>query len=374
MLILFVIMITHYKEILEQIDLINPIIYSRNRNFIDGSVSKLSPYISRGVISTKIVFDHLIKKGYEFSKIEKFIQELCWRDYWQLIWVEKHNLINQDLKRKQLDVENHFLSDSIIKANTGIEAIDNAILELYSTGYMHNHLRMYVSSLACNVSKSHWNIPAKWMYYHLLDADWGSNALSWQWICGSNSNKKYYANQDNINKYCFTNQKNTFLDLDYSQFESLKIPIELKETIDPILKTKLPENKDLKLDVNLPTLIYNFYNLDPMWRENEETNRVLLLEPELFKDYPISDKSVDFMLGLSNNINGMQVYVGSFNDLVKKYNLKSIIFKEHPLNLHYKGVQDARDWMFENKNNLNSFFSYWKKSKKQYLKSLIKYS
>ena len=351
-------MTTHYKEILEQIDLINPIIYSRNRNFIDGSVSKLSPYISRGVISTKIVFDHLIKKGYEFSKIEKFIQELCWRDYWQLIWVEKHNLINQDLKRKQLDVENHFLSNSIIKANTGIEAIDNAILELYSTGYMHNHLRMYVSSLACNVSKSHWNIPAKWMYYHLLDADWGSNALSWQWICGSNSNKKYYANQDNINKYCFTNQKNTFLDLDYSQFESLKIPIELKETIDPILKTKLPENKDLKLDVNLPTLIYNFYNLDPMWRENEETNRVLLLEPELFKDYPISDKSVDFMLGLSNNIIGMQVYVGSFDDLIEKYNLKSIIFKEHPLNLHYKGVQDARDWMFENKNNLNSLLIY----------------
>jgi len=199
-----------YQEILEQIDLVNPIVYSRNRNFINGSVSKLSPYISRGVISTKIVFDHLIKKGYEFSKIEKFIQELCWRDYWQLIWVEKQNLINQDLKRKQLDVENHFLSNSIINANTGIRAIDNAILELYSTGYMHNHLRMYVSSLACNVSKSHWNIPAKWMYYHLLDADWGSNALSWQWICGSNSNKKYYANQENINKYCFTNQKYIF--------------------------------------------------------------------------------------------------------------------------------------------------------------------
>ena len=108
-------MTTHYKEILEQIDLINPIIYSRNRNFIDGSVSKLSPYISRGVISTKIVFDHLIKKGYEFSKIEKFIQELCWRDYWQLIWVEKHNLINQDLKRKQLDVENHFLSTTVLQ-------------------------------------------------------------------------------------------------------------------------------------------------------------------------------------------------------------------------------------------------------------------
>ena len=54
-------------------DSIDPVNYSRNRNFIDGSVSKLSPYISRGVISTKFVFQYLIKKGYEFSKIEKFL-------------------------------------------------------------------------------------------------------------------------------------------------------------------------------------------------------------------------------------------------------------------------------------------------------------
>ena len=37
---------------------------------------------------------------------------------------------------------------------------------------MHNHLRMYVASLVTNIE----NIietPAKWMYYHLLDADFG---------------------------------------------------------------------------------------------------------------------------------------------------------------------------------------------------------
>jgi hypothetical protein len=36
---------TDYNEILKKIDLIDPINYSINRNFIDGSVSKLSPYI-----------------------------------------------------------------------------------------------------------------------------------------------------------------------------------------------------------------------------------------------------------------------------------------------------------------------------------------
>ena len=137
-----------------------------------------------------------------------------------------------------------------------------------------------------------------------------------------------------------------------------------------LLKTKLPETNDLKIDGALPTLLYNFYNLDSLWRKEEFCNRVLLLEPEIFNNYPISEKSIDFMLGLSNNIIGLQVYVGSFNDLIKNYNLKSVVFKEHPLNSHYKGIEDNRDWMFENKNNLNSFFSYWKKSKKIYFKSL----
>ena len=361
---------TQYNKILKKIDFINPVKYSRNRNYIDGSVTRLSPYISRGVISTKIVFNTLIKRGFEFSEIEKFIQELCWRDYWQLIWIQKNHLINLDLKTDQTGVENHLLSTSIFKATTGITAIDNSIEELYENGYMHNHLRMYVASLSCNIAKSHWNVPAKWLYYHLLDADWGSNALSWQWVCGTNSNKKYFANQQNINKYCYTNQKNTFLDIEYSDFYDLKTPKKLLETINPELKTVLPKNTELYFNNQLPTLIYNFYNLDPIWRKSEDLNRVLLLEPEIFKKYPISRNSVDFMLRLSENIDKIQVFVGSFEDLIKKYNLNTIIYKEHPLNTNYVGVKEERDWMFDHKENLNSFFSYWKKCKKKYFKSL----
>ena len=52
-------MITKYTDILKRIDLINPLEYARTRNFIDGSVSMLSPFISRGVISTKQDFQNL---------------------------------------------------------------------------------------------------------------------------------------------------------------------------------------------------------------------------------------------------------------------------------------------------------------------------
>jgi len=363
---------TNYLKIIDQIESIDPVNYSKNRNFIDGSVTKLSPYISRGLISTKYVFEKIIERNIPFWKVEKFVQELCWRDYWQLIWKQKGNLIDADLKRIQDGVSNHSLSKALIDGNCGIKAIDNSINELYDTGYMHNHNRMYLASIACNVAKSHWLNPARWMYYNLLDGDWGSNALSWQWVCGSNSNKKYYANQENINKYCYSNQKNTFLDIDYSEFESLQIPKDLNETIDLKLSTKLPKKKSLQIDKNLPTLIYNYYNIDPMWRQEKNYNRVLLLEPKTFENYPVSKKCIDFAIELSKNIYGIQIYVGSFFDLVNEYDIKNTFYKEHPLN-KYEGIEDSRDWIFESKESVKSFFSYWKKCKKELkIKNIIK--
>ena len=49
---------TETQEIHHRIQQIDPVQYARSRNFSDGAVTHLSPYISRGVISTKQVFDH----------------------------------------------------------------------------------------------------------------------------------------------------------------------------------------------------------------------------------------------------------------------------------------------------------------------------
>ena len=304
---------TNYNEILKQLDQIKPLEYARNRNFIDGSVTRLSPYISRGVISTKQVLDHVLKKGFSPKKIEKFIQELAWRDYWQLIWLEKD--INFDIKNPQREVYQEGISQCIADAKTNIEAIDKSIEDLYSTGYMHNHLRMYVASLSTNIAKSHWKQPAKWMYYHLLDGDWASNALSWQWVCGANSNKKYIANQDNINKYTYSNQKNTFLDTSYEEIMNLEQPSNFKLVSKEILKTEFPDFEKISIDKSKPICIYNYYNLDPLWRADLDATRILLIEPSIFNKYPIGKKAMNFMLELSKNIPSVKVFVGEFDEL-----------------------------------------------------------
>lgn len=356
---------TYYKEILQRVGSIDPLRYGRSRNFIDGSVTYLSPYISRGVISTKTVLSKILDKGYRPDTIEKFIQELAWRDYWQQIWRIKGEAINKDLKNKQHPVSSTGIPKSLLEASTGIKAIDNAITTFYKTGYLHNHVRMYIASLACNIGQCHWKSPAKWMYYYLLDADWGSNALSWQWVAGTNSKKKYIANQENINKYCYTEQKGTFLDVPYAVLAELPIPDLLKETVAIDWKTNLPTIKTLQLKKELPTLLYNFYNLDPLWKNNIAANRVLLLEPSHFKKYPISQNTLDFVMALSENIRGIQIFIGEFDEFVRSYSPEIIYFKEHPFNEHYRGVKEARDWMFSVEGDFPSFFSFWKKCKKE---------
>jgi deoxyribodipyrimidine photo-lyase len=206
---------TRYEEIVGMLDEIDPIRYATSRNYTDGAVTRLSPYISRGLLSTRQIAKSILNKNYSWQQAECLIKELAWRDYFQQVWRALKNDINLDIKQMQQKVKHHDLPKGILEANTGITSIDTGIQALYEDGYMHNHVRMYVASICCNVAQSHWLTPAKWMYYHLLDADWGSNALSWQWVSGCFSSKKYYANQENINRFTRSNQRQTFLDTDY---------------------------------------------------------------------------------------------------------------------------------------------------------------
>jgi len=358
--------IADYPAIIKKIQAIDPIAYGKSRNYIDGAVTYLSPYISRGVISTTQVLQIVLKKGYQLKEIESFVKELCWRDYFQRVAQVKS--LDQELRQPQADVNNYFMPLVLSNATSGIEGIDNAVEELYKTGYMHNHCRMYVASLVCNIGKSHWLLPARWMYYNLLDGDWASNACSWQWVADANSGKKYYANQENINKFTRTNQQKTFLDLSYEELETAAVPHVLQELIQPVLKTKLPPKTQLVIDNALPSFIYNYYNLDPQWHEGKLGNRILILDPEFFAQYPVSEKCINFAIELSKNIPSIQIYIGSFTELFTEYNIQNIYFKEHPFNVGYTGHCDARDWIVpEVSGYFPSFFSYWKKVEKHLL-------
>jgi len=189
---------TQYEAILGKIDQLDPVEYGKTRNYLDGQVTRLSPYISRGVISVKQVLDQVLARGYDPREISPFIKELAWREYFQRTWQVLEDDMFDDIRISRNRITRKQMPAALANGKTGIEAIDKGIQELRNTGYMHNHLRMYVASVACNIGHSHWPEAAKWMYYHLLDGDLASNTCSWQWVSGPLSSQPYYCNQEKI--------------------------------------------------------------------------------------------------------------------------------------------------------------------------------
>ncbi|MEY3350493.1 MAG: hypothetical protein RIQ50_604, partial [Bacteroidota bacterium] len=59
-----------YASILERVNQIDPVAYGKSRNYLNGAVTYLSPYVSRGVISTRQILDAVLSKGYEIRGIE----------------------------------------------------------------------------------------------------------------------------------------------------------------------------------------------------------------------------------------------------------------------------------------------------------------
>lgn len=356
-----------YTAIIERMQSIKPSQYAATRNFVNGNVNYLSPYISRGVISTKQVMEYVLQQDLKPYLISKFLQELAWRDYFQRIYQSLGDKLLADIAFEQKEVKHRELPTSIYKATTGIAAIDERIRAFYETGYLHNHLRMYTASITCNIAKAYWLQPSQWLYYHLLDGDIASNICSWQWVAGTFSQKKYYCNQENINRYTFSEQRETFLDQPYAMLTKMDIPAVLNETTTLVFETKLPTTLLPSIDTSKPTLVYNSYNLDPLWRKDEDVNRVLLLEPSHFKKFPIGDKVIEFITSLSKNIKNIQVYTGELKDIETFYqNDKTpaiFISKEHPAFTHYTGTKDERDWMFpEITGYYKSFSQFYKKA------------
>jgi deoxyribodipyrimidine photo-lyase len=72
---------------------------------------------------------------------------------------------------------------------------------MQSTGYLHNHERMWIAAYLVHFGKMHWRALADWTHYHFLDGDIAANHLSWQWVASNFSGKPYYFTSENIERY-----------------------------------------------------------------------------------------------------------------------------------------------------------------------------
>ena len=226
----------------EKLKLINISNYSRTRNYLNGQVTGLSPYITHGLLDLIDIYSSIAPTDVNFN--EKFIKELAWREYFYHVWDHKKEKIFSSLKEGAL--AEHYYSKhlplDIRQGQTGLKPIDKSIEILYRNGYLHNHARLWLASYLIHYRKIHWRVGADWMYSHLLDGDLASNHLSWQWVAGTNSHKPYIFNAENVSKFAPTswNCFGSEIDLNYEELEEIAFSNKIltsrkKETINSLL-------------------------------------------------------------------------------------------------------------------------------------------
>lgn len=182
----------------------DPIDYGRTRNSLSGSVTRLSPYLRHGVLGLAETRDRVIEIAGTPQAGYKLLQELAWRDYWHRVLDQVGSGVWEDREPYKTGYEAAEYADTLpedfLDASTGNDFVDGVVMELSTTGYLHNQLRMKIASYVVHWRRVRWQAGATWMLSHLLDGDVASNNLSWQWVASTFAVKPYIFNQDNLVK------------------------------------------------------------------------------------------------------------------------------------------------------------------------------
>jgi deoxyribodipyrimidine photo-lyase len=160
--------------------------YAEERNLpsLEGT-SRLSPHLHFGEISPATVWHAVADAG---GSVGTFLGELGWRDYAQ-------NVIAQFPDYGSRNAREAF--DGLVwrdapgevrawqRGQTGYPIVDAGMRELWTTGWMHNRVRMIAASFLVKHLLVDWRQGEQWFWDTLVDADYGQNAVNWQWTAGT---------------------------------------------------------------------------------------------------------------------------------------------------------------------------------------------
>ncbi|MGB3722966.1 MAG: FAD-binding domain-containing protein [Pacificimonas sp.] len=187
--------------------------YQANRNADLGpgdraATSLLSPWMSHGLIGVEEAV-RAVRGAHDANDSFKLVSELFWRAYFQghLEW-------KPDVWHAYLDERDGAFAEmqgnaglqtaweAATEGRTGIDAFDAWAKELVETGFLHNHTRMWFSSIWIFTLKLPWTLGADFFLRNLIDGDAASNTLNWRWTAGLHTRgKTYLATKSNIKRY-----------------------------------------------------------------------------------------------------------------------------------------------------------------------------
>ena len=357
-------------EALRRARTVDPRAYARTRNHLRGTVSRLSPYLTHGLVSVGEVLDAAGERD------GKLAQELAWREFFQLVYEREGRAIFSDRfgpqARRSRELPSGELPVAVMQGRTGIAALDEAVRSLLQTGYLHNRARLWLASVVCNVAGADWRTGAAWFFFHLLDGDLASNTLSWQWVAGSGSAKPYLADQANLNRFSDTPQHGTFLDRPREALLAAPVPTVLRDAAAPALAVTLPDLSPPRFDPDRPLLLYHPWALDPTWRSGEDAERWLLLEPALLQRHPWSRNRLAWVLAAARGVPGLRIAVADARTALSERERAAasgaappVRYRAHPAVAHWPGAADPAPRAFASAwtdaDAPRSFTAFWKR-------------
>lgn len=210
------------------------------------AVSRLSAYVRYRMITEQEIAAAVLAE-HSLERSEKYVQEVLWRTYWKG-WLEMRPQVwSRFVAERDRQRESFPNARAIANAEagtTGIEGFDDWARELVSTGYLHNHARMWFASIWIFTLRLPWALGADFFLRHLIDADAASNTLSWRWVAGLQTvGKHYLATADNIARY--TN----------GRFSPSGLVRNAEPLTEPPVEAAQPLPDPVRVDANQPSLL-----------------------------------------------------------------------------------------------------------------------
>ncbi|MEE4453157.1 deoxyribodipyrimidine photo-lyase [Novosphingobium resinovorum] len=160
--------------------------YAEQRNLpaVEGT-SMLSPHLHFGEVSPAQVWHAVADAG---GSVDTFLGEVGWRDYAQNVILQYPDYGSRPA-RDPFDAFAWRGSTRDLAAwqqgRTGYPIVDAGMRQLWHTGWMHNRVRMIAASFLVKHLLIDWRAGERWFWDTLVDADYGNNAVNWQWTAGS---------------------------------------------------------------------------------------------------------------------------------------------------------------------------------------------
>jgi len=158
------------------------------------ATSRLSPYLAFGEISPRQIWHAATMRGMS-AATEKFLTELGWREFsYNLLF--HHGDLGRRNFRPEFDsfpwIDEEEKLEAWRRGRTGYPIVDAGLRELWTTGWMHNRVRMIAASFLTKDLLIDWRAGERWFWDTLVDADPANNAMGWQWVAGSGADAAPY--------------------------------------------------------------------------------------------------------------------------------------------------------------------------------------